>query len=145
MTRVMPAVFNRPAPPATGLRFGTTPGIPTVSNPADFRREVLEADLPVLVKFSSPKCHWCQVVQPDVESLARKHAGHLRVVEVMLDKAKEPDFVREMAQTYDINRRGLPTFSLVVNGREQGELICTRDVIEALPATIESCLLPNRV
>lgn len=52
---------------------------------ANFREQVLEADLPVLVDFFAPWCQPCKVMMPGMEELSRELSGKVRFVKVNID------------------------------------------------------------
>lgn len=63
--------------------FGTTPKVMPVSvNDANFDREVLKSDVPVLVDFWSPGCAPCKMLESVVVNLATEYNGRLKVAEV---------------------------------------------------------------
>jgi thioredoxin 1 len=53
---------------------------------ADFPREVLESELPVLVEFWAPWCGPCHQLAPILGALAEERAGELRVVKINQDE-----------------------------------------------------------
>jgi len=77
--------------------------------PDTFQAEVLESTVPVLVDFWADWCAPCKVLWPQVERVAKEHAGVLKVVK--LDASKYTDFAREHGIT------GLPTLLLFVGGQ----------------------------
>jgi thioredoxin 1 len=56
---------------------------------ANFKSEVLDSSIPVLVDFSATWCGPCKQLAPVVEELAREYAGKLKVVAVDVDQARE--------------------------------------------------------
>ena len=72
--------------------------------------KALATGRPVLLEFSATWCGPCQMVAPDVESLAREVAGRAEVVKVDVDEQ------RELASKYSV--RSIPCFVVVKGGRE---------------------------
>ncbi|MDQ2691067.1 MAG: thioredoxin [Chloroflexota bacterium] len=104
----------RPAPrsspqPETASRQ-TSSSHPIAVNEADFEREVLRADRPVLVDFWAPWCGPCRMVAPALESIARDHGRAIKVVKVNVDE--NPG----LAGRY--RAMSIPTLVVINSGRE---------------------------
>jgi thioredoxin 1 len=56
-----------------------------VATDESFAREVLEADVPVLVDFTAPWCRPCRAIEPILDELAAEHEGRLRLVRLDVD------------------------------------------------------------
>jgi len=52
---------------------------------ANFKKEVLESNLPVLVDFWASWCSPCKMIAPHVEELAKEYAGKMKVGKVDVD------------------------------------------------------------
>ena len=52
---------------------------------ATFERDVLRADVPVVVEFTAPWCRPCRAIEPWLESLEELHEGRLRVARLDID------------------------------------------------------------
>ena len=76
---------------------------------ADFKSEVLEASLPVLVDFTAPWCGPCKMVDPIVHQLAAEWENKLKVLKCNADE--NPNVL----VTYSV--MGLPTVMLFKNGK----------------------------
>ena len=96
------------APGADGKRAPAGSPVPVAG--ADFDREVLWADRPVLVDFWAPWCAPCRMVAPALEAIARDHAGSLKVAKVNVDDNPE------LASKY--RTMSIPTMIVFTNGRE---------------------------
>ncbi len=59
-------------------------GVPEVTD-EDFAREVLGAELPVLVEFTADWCPPCRQMAPVLGALAAEEAGRLKVVQLNVD------------------------------------------------------------
>lgn len=53
---------------------------------ANFKTEVLDASLPVLVDFWAPWCGPCQMISPIVSALAKEYEGKIKVGKLNVDE-----------------------------------------------------------
>lgn len=79
---------------------------------AEFQKEVLDSDLPVLVDFWAPWCGPCKMIAPVLEGVAEDLSGKLKVVKLNVDDNPET------APKYNV--RGIPTLLLVKDGNVAG-------------------------
>ena len=56
---------------------------------SNFKEEVLESDIPVLVDFWAPWCGPCKMIAPVIEEIAKKVESQIKVVEVNVDEEAE--------------------------------------------------------
>jgi thioredoxin 1 len=61
-----------------------TDAVPAVTDDT-FAEQVLQADLPVLVKFTADWCPPCKMIAPVLAELARELAGRLKIVQIDVD------------------------------------------------------------
>ncbi|MCK4232535.1 thioredoxin [candidate division WOR-3 bacterium] len=67
-----------------------------VKTAEEFKREVLEADVPVLVDFWAAWCQPCVILAPVMEELAADYDGRVKIIKVNVDEA------RELAQNHQV-------------------------------------------
>lgn len=99
-------------------------------NDSNFKEEVLNSDIPVLVDFWAPWCMPCNMVAPIVEEIARDYQGKIKVCKINVDEAPN------VASKYGI--MSIPTIALIKNGEVVDK------VIGALPKSdIENIIKPH--
>ena len=82
---------------------------------ANFKKEVLESDLPVLVDFWASWCGPCKMIAPHLEELAKEYAGKMKIGKVDID-------VNSKAATrYGV--MSIPTIIFLKNGRVMDQLV----------------------
>ena len=74
----------------------------------NFKTEVLDSDVPVLVDFWAEWCHPCRIVGPIVEELATEYAGKLKVGKVNVDE-------NQVASNYAV--MSIPSLLIFRNGQ----------------------------
>jgi thioredoxin 1 len=84
-------------------------------NDSNFKSEVLDSDIPVLVDFWAVWCGPCQMVAPAVEAVAVKYKGRLKVCKVNVDEAPET------SSQYGI--MSIPTLAVFKNGNVVEQIV----------------------
>ncbi len=84
-------------------------------NDTNFKEEVLDSKLPVLVDFWAPWCGPCYIVAPSVAEIAKDYEGKLKVCKVNVDEAQET------AVRYGI--MSIPTLAIFKNGNIVDKII----------------------
>ena len=80
----------------------------------NFKQEVLESKLPVLVDFWASWCAPCTAVAPIVDKIALENEGKLSVVKVNIDENPE------LPASYNV--MSIPTLILFKNGKDLGRV-----------------------
>ncbi len=75
----------------------------------NFKKEVLESDIPVLVDFWAAWCGPCLMVAPAVEQISKEYKGKIKVGKLNVDEA------RNTASSYGI--MSIPTLALFKKGK----------------------------
>ena len=83
-------------------------------NDDNFREEVFESALPVLVDFTATWCAPCKEVDPIVDELAAEMDGKAKVVKLDIDES--PNIYRQL------NVNGVPTVIFFNEGREEDRI-----------------------
>lgn len=82
---------------------------------ANFKQEVLESKLPVLIDFWATWCAPCRIIAPIIEELSREYDGKLKVCKLDVDSNQNT------AIEYGI--RSIPTLLFFKNGTVVGQII----------------------
>ncbi len=91
---------------------------------ANFQKEVLESEVPVLVDFYAEWCMPCKMFAPILEAAAEDYEDKLKIVKVNIDES--PD----LAQQYFV--MSIPTLKLIKNKELAGNFVgaMTSDELE---------------
>lgn len=75
----------------------------------NFKKEVLESDIPVLVDFWASWCPPCKMIEPLMDKLGKEFEGRIKICKLNVDQN------RKTRSDYDINN--VPTFILFKKGK----------------------------
>ncbi len=94
-------------------------------NESNFKEEVLDSPIPVLVDFWAEWCVPCKMVEPIVEELEKEKSGKLKVVRINVDDNQN------IAIQYGI--MSIPTLMIFSNGKLVDQIVgaVPKRVIEA--------------
>jgi thioredoxin 1 len=81
----------------------------------NFRAEVLESDVPVLVDFWAPWCGPCRIVAPVLEQMADERGEDLKIVKLNVDENQQTAAAFEVLS--------IPTLILFKNGAPAKKVI----------------------
>lgn len=90
----------------------------------DFKKEVLEADKPVVVDFFASWCGPCQELMPKMENLAKKYSDKVKIVKISVEKNQQTP------AKYSV--MGIPTILFFNKGKVIDQ------IPDAEPASIEA-------
>ena len=82
---------------------------------ADFEKEVLQSDKPVLVDFFADWCGPCKMMAPVVEQLAEELEGKAKVGKLNIDENMD------IAEKYRV--MNIPTFLIFKDGQEKERVV----------------------
>ena len=82
---------------------------------ANFEKDVLKADIPVLVDFWAEWCIPCKMIAQAVENISKSYRHKAKVGRLNVDK--------NPATTYKYNIKGIPTLLLFVNGKVKDQIV----------------------
>lgn len=77
----------------------------------NFKEEVLDSELPVLVDFWASWCGPCKMLAPTIAQIAEENAGKIKVGKVNVDEQEE------LSRQYGI--LSIPTVMLFKNGKAE--------------------------
>lgn len=82
---------------------------------ADFDKEVLQSDVPVLVDFWAVWCGPCRMIAPTVDAVAEEFAGKAKVFKLNVDENNE------IAARYGV--QSIPTLIVFKGGQQVTQLV----------------------
>jgi len=100
----------------------------------NFKKEVLESNLPVFVDFWGSWCPPCKMVEPIMDELAKHFDGKVKVGKLNVD---QNPVTRSL-----LNISGAPTFILFNNGQPLARIVGARSK-KQLVELIETALNPQ--
>lgn len=74
----------------------------------NFEQEVLQSDIPVMVKFTAEWCGPCKIIQPILENIAKDLEGKAKIVKLDIDDSPE------IAAKYRV--KSIPTMMVFKDG-----------------------------
>ena len=82
---------------------------------SDFKKDVLDSKVPVLVDFWAEWCGPCRMVAPVLDELAKEYDGKIKVAKVNVDENQQVSM--------DFHIRSIPTLLFFKNGEMIKQLI----------------------
>ena len=82
---------------------------------ANFQKEVLESDIPVLVDFTAVWCGPCKAIAPTIETLAGEYKGRVKIGKIDIDN--------NPATPTKYHVRAVPTLILFQGGQVRDQVM----------------------
>ncbi len=82
---------------------------------ANFKKEVLESNLPTLVDFWASWCGPCKMIAPHIDELAKEYEGKMKIGKVDVDANSK------VATEYGV--MSIPTIIFFKNGKVSNQLV----------------------
>ena len=98
-------------------------------NQGNFKSQVLESEIPVLVDFWAPWCNPCKMVAPVIAEIAAENQGKILVGKVNVDDNQA------LAEQYGV--MSIPTICLFIKGKPVMKLVGFRPKKEILNEMIK--------
>ena len=95
---------------------------------AEFDKQVLESDTPVLVDFWAVWCQPCRAIAPAVDAVAEEYAGKAKVFKLNVDENPE------IAGRYGV--QSIPTLIVFKGGQKVGELVGGQNTRQTIGAAL---------
>jgi len=86
-----------------------------IVNDENFKQEVIESDLPVLVDFWAQWCGPCRMIAPMIEEIAGEYSGRLKVCKLNVEEGPQT------ASDYGV--MNIPTLLIFKNGEVADKVI----------------------
>ena len=99
---------------------------------AEFDKQVLESEMPVLVDFWAVWCQPCRAIAPAVDAVAEELAGRARVFKLNVDENPE------IAGRYGV--QSIPTLIIFKGGQKVGELVGGQHTRQTISAALSEHL-----
>ena len=82
---------------------------------ADFKKEVVESDVPVLVDFWAPWCGPCRTIAPIIDEVAKEYHSRMKVCKINVDESPR------VATKYGV--MSIPTIIFFKDGKVMEQLV----------------------